>query len=373
MTLLPPGQADLFLPLVEAPGDTRKWDAFLEALVARTQARRGIIIITPQVAATGTPSTIIQRTSARAAEEPALDIETLLALTLPALRTLRPERVYALEELLDHDDPAHREGQSSVLAAHGIRFARLMRVAAGKAGDLSVLLLRTREDFSAGAAALLSAAPPLLRAALSADAALSQERLARGMAEDTLARLGIGQIAFDARAGVIAADDIAESALAILETPDSRTGRRLALPPAAAERLEQSCAAFAAAAAHSPPPEPVLIAIDERMTLLLRPAGAVASAHALFRPAAIATLRLPVREDERRGAAVLRELYRLSAREAALAEKLSRGELIVEAGRALRLTEETARNYSKRIYARTGSRGQADLVRAILCGLAPLA
>jgi DNA-binding CsgD family transcriptional regulator len=39
------------------------------------------------------------------------------------------------------------------------------------------------------------------------------------------------------------------------------------------------------------------------------------------------------------------------------------GETIVEAGRRLRLTSETARNYSKRIYAKTGAAGQA-----IWCG-----
>ena len=50
----------------------------------------------------------------------------------------------------------------------------------------------------------------------------------------------------------------------------------------------------------------------------------------------------------------------------------SMGETIQDAGRRLRLTPETARNYSKRIYAKTGASGQADLVRMILTGLAPL-
>lgn len=113
---------------------------------------------------------------------------------------------------------------------------------------------------------------------------------------------------------------------------------------------------------------------DDRTPLLLhpaprRPTGTFPDGQ----PAAIATLRLPMREDERLGTPVLRDLYQLSPREAALAEKLSRGEMIVEAGRDLHLTAETARNYSKRIYARTGTRGGPDLVRMILCGLAPLA
>ena len=148
--------------------------------------------------------------------------------------------------------------------------------------------------------------------------------------------------------------------------------RRWPTAPIVIEEPDEKRAAFAAAAPGLPP-EPVLVAVEGRPPLLLRPAPAQIAATPGPRPVAIAALRLPVREDETRGAAGLRELYRLSPREAALAQKLSRGEMIVEAGRALRLTPETARNYSKRIYARTGARGAADLVRAVLSGLAPLA
>ena len=63
----------------------------------------------------------------------------------------------------------------------------------------------------------------------------------------------------------------------------------------------------------------------------------------------------------------------MSIREAALAEAISHGRSIIEAGAELQLTKETARNYSKRIYAKTGASGQADLVRLLLTGLAPFA
>jgi len=39
---------------------------------------------------------------------------------------------------------------------------------------------------------------------------------------------------------------------------------------------------------------------------------------------------------------------------------------ISDAADALGLTIETARNYSKKIYAKTGARGQAELVRIVL-------
>jgi DNA-binding CsgD family transcriptional regulator len=367
MTLLPAGQADLFLQLLEGTGEPRQWEAFLNALLARTQASRGVIIIAAPSAPPGEPPLIVQR----GPQQPAFDPGTFARLGLHPLNALRMGRVYALEELLDHDDPARRERQRAALAAHGIGFARVMRVAGDGAAEAWVLLMREREDFTASAAALLSSAAPFLRAALRAGAVLAEERLARSIAQAALARLGIGQVTLDAQARVTGADPVAELHLEFVALPGAR--RKLLLPAAAAERVERTCAAFAAAAEGSPP-DPVVITREDRPPLLLRPAPPVVAG--LFpggRPAAIATLRLPLREDERLGAATLRALYQLSPREAALAEKLSRGEMIVEAGRDLHLTAQTARNYSKRIYARTGTRGAADLVRAVLCGLAPLA
>ncbi len=46
---------------------------------------------------------------------------------------------------------------------------------------------------------------------------------------------------------------------------------------------------------------------------------------------------------------------------------------ITEAAQAHGLTVETARYYSKKIYAKTGARGQVDLVRNILTGVLALA
>jgi len=372
MAILPADQADLLLPLFAGIGEPGPWEGFLDALAIRTQALRAVAIIAPPVAAPGEAPLIVQRAAARSAHEPLVDIDALLALGLRPLGSLRAGRVYALEELLDHDDPARLERQRAALARQHVRFARLMRVASEGAAEAWLLLLRQDEDFTASTAALLSSAAPFLRAALRAGAVLAGERQARSMAEAALARLGIGQVALDASARVIGADPVAERHLEFVAIPGARPGRRLLLPSAAAENLERTCAAFAAAADGSPP-DPVLIAMEGRPHLLLRPAPAPPDPRLAAPPVAVATLRLPVREDERSGAAVLRELYQLSPREAALAQKLSRGEMIVEAGRDLHLTAETARNYSKRIYARTGSRGATDLVRKILSGITPLA
>jgi DNA-binding CsgD family transcriptional regulator len=62
-------------------------------------------------------------------------------------------------------------------------------------------------------------------------------------------------------------------------------------------------------------------------------------------------------------------LFRLTRSEAALAARIAGGASLVEAAEGLGLTIETARNYSKRIYVKTGARGQADLVRIVLEGV----
>ncbi|PXW77552.1 DNA-binding CsgD family transcriptional regulator [Blastomonas natatoria] len=362
-------QDDIFLPLVEGIREVEQWQRFLAALMARTQARHAVMLIAQANASSEDEPSFLHLAAPRAAHDPVIDRDLLHDIGLRSFRSLRPGRVYAIEELLDHDDPATRDRQRAMLDAQGIRFGRWMRVTVDRLTDAWILLTREREDFSSAAVATLSSTAPYVRAALRAFMALSEEQLARAMAQATLQRLGIGQIALDHSARVMVADAVAERHLGFVETPDGRPGRKLLLPAAAADRLERYCAAVGAGNADA---EPVLIQIDDGMMLMLQPA-ALPLSQAMVQLVAIATLRIAAREDERQGAAVLRAQFRLSPREAALAQKISRGETIVEAGRHLHLTDETARNYSKRIYAQTRSRGQADLVRTILCGLAPLA
>lgn len=69
----------------------------------------------------------------------------------------------------------------------------------------------------------------------------------------------------------------------------------------------------------------------------------------------------------------LADLFGLTFKEAGLAIALSRGQTIREAAVQLGLTEQSAREYTKRIYGKTGTRGQADLVRLLLTSVAAMA
>ncbi len=361
MSVLPADQRELFLPLADGLHESPCWATFLRNLAVRAGANAAILAVclrpggAPAVTRYGAPS---------AGPEPRLDPARLIELGLKPLSMLRPGRIYALDELLDYDDPAALERQRRALDGRGWRFGRALRIAAENGAEACLLLTRDREDISASTTAALTAAAPHLRAGLKTLTILAEQQLRLEMAQSALARIGVGQIAFDPAGQVILADPQAEAVLPLLAE------RRLPVLPDVAQAIAEACARLAGAAAG----ESALLPIDPRreLYLLLRKAE-----HTPDRtgpsPAVIGTLRQPRREDPRAAIRLLVRRYGLSEREAALAHAISLGETIIEAGRRLRLTDETARNYSKRIYAKTQTRGQADLVRLLLEGPMPFA
>ena len=361
-------QRELILPLVEGIHESPPWGEFMRQLVARTNARRAYLIITLANASAEQEPSVVLVAAPRAVTEPPLDIQRIASLGLDPYSAIRPGRVYSLDELMDYDRPERRASQRAALDEMGIRYGRILRVSAGGAADAWLLLVREREDFSGMAVATLSAVAPHLTAGLKALAALIQQRLQAALAESTLHRMGIGQIAFDASGRVMAADAQAESLLSFAPEPGPVAGRRLQLAPAIAQALENACAELAAGTAGAS----LMLPLDmhrERWISLRKAELPLQAPCAL--PAAIGVLRIQRREAPAVAHRMLTAIYGLSINEAALAHHLSMGDTIVEAGRKLLLTPETSRNYSKRIYAKTGTSSQADLVRLILTELIP--
>lgn len=370
MAFLSGDQTGLVLPLVEGICETPPFGSFLQALLARTDARRALLAIRLAHAMPAQPPIVTHAAALRASAEAVLDFAALGGLGLHPFGLLRSGRVYDLDEMLAYGDPERLARQRQALGAMNIGFARWLRVSAGGVADAWLVLVRERQDFAAAAVATLSGVASPLDAALRTLAALGDQRLQAVMAQDALTRLGVAQIAFDAAGRVMAADPGAEAMLHLLPDPGGVPGRRLKLPPDVAGALNAACAELSVAAADATR----VIRLDERtgLDLLLRRAALALDATSAH-PAVIGTLRCSRREDGRAAARTLAAVHGLSGSEAALALALSRGETIRDAARRLGLTEETARNYSKRIYAKTGTTGQADLVRLILTGLAPFA
>lgn len=361
-------QRELALPLIEGIHESPPWGGLMRELVARTYARRAYLVINLANAGPDQAPSIVQVAAPRATADPPLEYRRIVDLELHPQGSMRPLRIYALDEMLDYGHPERLASQRLALEEMGIHYARFLRVAAGGAADARMLLVREREDFSAAAVATLSAIAPHLTAALRTLAALIEQRLQVALAQAALQRLGIGQMAFDATGRVMAADAHANAVMTFAPEPAPLAGRRLQVIPAISQALENACAAIASGRVASVP-----LPLDTQggLWILLRKADLPLEQPCAL-PAVVGALRTYKREDAAKARHAIAMIYNLSTNEASLAHQLSMGKTIVDAGRNLRLTPETSRNYSKRIYAKTGASSQADLVRLILTGLAPL-
>lgn len=65
---------------------------------------------------------------------------------------------------------------------------------------------------------------------------------------------------------------------------------------------------------------------------------------------------------------LLTALFDLTPAELAVAERMALGDTIQEAAASRRVSVNTARTHLKRLFAKTGARRQADLLRALLAG-----
>lgn len=329
MAIIDSDQTDLVLPLYRGLLDDAPWDTFLARLLARTGADRLHLIERE-----GTAAPRWHRRVAVRGFPAGVVAEELRAIGGPP-STLRPSRVYTLEELLPLS-PEERAAQGAALSAADIADARMVRIAAGPRA-LWLVLLAARDTLGAADSALIAKLVPAIAIAATQIEQAHLLRLRADIAEGALARLGIAQAVVGEDGAVMLADPLWQSLRppmpAVIEVAVGPDAPRTA-------QLGQDIA--------------VLRALPEHQ-------GALVTARR-------APAKLPLG-----AAAVLAQAFGLSSREAALAVRISEGQSLIEAGRALHLTDETTRNYSKRIYAKAGAKGQADLVRIVLGSCAPLA
>jgi len=361
-------ERDLLLPLFTGLEDEPLWDTFLHRLLARTRAQRLHLFIRPGGMSGMPPIRRTIRVHGYAPSATPFDLEAFSEAGLLPYASLRPNRVYSLEETTLPESPEAVQRQRGVLDAAWVAHARFIRIVAKGDHNAWLVLLHDRLDFGAGDSALLSSLAPHFALALAMLMELRGLRLRATIAEDALALLGVGQAIFDPAGQAIIADAIATEELDIQNTGQS-VGRAQ-LRAVAAQALNAACRELSTAR----PEARRTVRFDERLgkDVLLRRAP-VASDSPLSSGYSVGLVRQDRRENAQSATPVVAATLGLSTREAALAEAISQGRSIVEAGAELQLTQETARNYSKRIYAKTGASGQADLVRMMLTGLAPFA
>ncbi len=308
-------ETDLLLPLHDGVHERQPWRTFLLRLRQRVRADVAGILVKDIAGGThwlGVPE----------GSEPLFDDEWLRQ---------RPGRVYAGE---------------------GNGVARVVRVNVPDGGSGWLMIRRAGRDFTAADGALLGGLAPHFAVALRTRAVLDQRESEATAAAATLRRAGVGWVAFGADGRLLATSDQADAAL----------GGRAAL---------SGIASAVSACLASERPRVVSLGQNVPASLLLVPVAGDDRPTAPIR--VVGLVRLSHDTDEAVQAAALAAMFGLARSEARLAVAIAGGASLAEAAGTLGLTIETARNYSKRVFAKTRTRGQVDLVRLIAGSVAGLA
>ncbi len=263
---------------------------------------------------------------------------------------LRDGRVYAQDELA--------ASQVSGLPG-GIRLVRIVT----DDGIGAVLAVTDERPLGASIGSLLAALVPQFKVALKNLGSLERERARAALGEGVMARMNFGWISLDRQCRIVDCNPPAERVLRVSGL--LRRGAYDRLVPSS-PALDREMTALVARCADQPDmrPHALNLSHDPWIDLLLAPMRGQGLGNG---GQAVALVYL--RGDRTSQAArheQLADLFQLTPSEARLAWSMAQGLTIAEAAREHGVTEETARYYSKKIYAKTGARGQVDLVRHIL-------
>jgi DNA-binding CsgD family transcriptional regulator len=288
----------------------------------------------------------------------------------PPRQTLREDRPYSLKELFGSNDTPNATFYRELVSSLGITAIRQMRVREATGVDAWLTIARRGVDFKERDGALLRAIAPILRGVLQLYVAMERERFAASLTGETARRLQFGWLTLDAVGKVLDCDEQAALVLSHSGVLRRRVSGRLAVRPAKLER-EVFLALSRVAASPQSRSRAITLSREPWLDMLIVPARAKSTTFKAA-PAVIAY----VHGDSWRATECceqVAELFALSPREARLALALSRGMTLSEAASAFGLTIETARTYSKSIYAKTGARGQPDLVRIVMRSILAIA
>lgn len=361
-------ETDLLIPLYGGVHDQALWRTFLARVMRRTAADHAALVL---IEGDHPHRKVLVIFSGRdlAAEAQALGLEEGMEQLRQSYPRLRVGRVYQAAELLPADRPSN-EVQEGFRRALGISDERVVRVAEVDGVSAWLTVARNRRSFSAADGALLATLAPHVAMALRGFVASERQRLSSAMAAAALDRAGTGWIAFGPDAKLLDIDPQLGPVLAgAVRADDGSVEQALLASPGSRQALTEAARAFAGNA--EAPPRIAVLSKEPRIEALLMPAEADHGL-SLKAPAMLALCRLPQRSGKGRRN-LLGALFGLSAREAQLALLLGDGATIHGAAATMGIKEETARGYSKRIYAKMDVSGQAALVRRLFQSVAALA
>ncbi|GAA0653271.1 hypothetical protein GCM10009424_33430 [Sphingomonas ursincola] len=337
--------------LHEGMFQTPLWDDFLRRLRASTGSAMTLLAIRP-------------KGQSDVAELVAGDGPAGAARRLLVGGQMREGRGYALEELIEHAAAADHEA----LADAPIRALRAVRVTEPSGVD-GWLACAGGSALGSSTGALILALAPHLRIALRSFAALERERFRSAVTGEAFNRLNIGWLTLDTQGRIVEASE--NAGLMFQWGSLLRRGRYDRLVPAD-PAVDRQLAGFLkqVAAGRSVRPLAINLSRDPWLDMLVAPLqGDTISGH---RSASVIVYVSGDRRSQADRCEQLVDMFGLLPSEARLAWLLAQATSIRDAAATLGLSEETARNYSKKIYAKTGARGHAELVRVIMTSVLAL-
>ena len=353
---------DLLQALHRGMFETPLWQGFLDRLLAQTGARLVSLVFRPA----GQDTAINLHAGA------ALPGQVSSALGATPLRdplpyaTMREGRVYSLEDLFDPGNAEHAAFVRGQMQPLGLTSLRCLRVTEPGGIDVWVSCVGDKR-LGSPVGALLLALAPHLRIALRAFAALERERFRSAVTGEAFNRLKIGWLTLDAQCRIVEATDNMEQMFqwgGLLRR--GRYDRLVPVSPTIDRRLTALVRRFSEA--RDGRPQAFNLSRDPWVDMLVTPVFGQVFGETISGHGAAAAI-VYVSGDRRSQAdrcEQLVDLFGLLPSEARLAWLLAQATGIADAAEALGITVETARNYSKKIYAKTGAKGHADLVRIVL-------
>ncbi len=201
--------------------------------------------------------------------------------------------------------------------------------------------------------------------------------------EDTIEHFALGTLLLDGELRVMRMNRVAQAILAAEPGLAITRGRLRSTDPGAQRKLDRVLRDAAALAADGSPAGPgELLRIGTKaghpLGVLVRPLMQALWFRGTHAPSVVVYLTDPTRQlealqpDRQSSRELVERLFGLTPQEARLTLLLADGCTLADAARHIGVAETAARNYSKRIYAKTGIRNRSELVRLVHRSLALL-
>lgn len=286
---------------------------------------------------------------------------------------LKTLKAYTLEDFLKTNGNIEAYRQD-FLHPFGIDHMLLSRIEASDGSNAYLFICRTEQSqpFDCKDVELVEAILPAFRPAIRVASSLRRECAARRVYENAIEAMGIGTILLNVQGHVIYSNPISKALLAnqnmlLLRNEKlscTRNRERAMLAELIDKALADSTGQFSHALPLTTDGSSELLLLIRAVAYPLCESNEPGPRVAIFLNQRGARAAVP--RD------LIRDLFNLSRAEADLSMVLSDGKTLAQAAELLHISEHTARTYSKRIYAKTGTNRQAELVQLILSSVAML-